>query len=222
MLPIDRKDRNPCRLPLFREPKRISTRFANSFRYIDRIGQSWPIFDYGSDFHRRSLHPAPNAGGPCRSLLRDHAGAWARRAGRVPQPQRLAVERRPRAAYRPVAADGVAADLHAGATRLSQARRQGTLPARARYSGRRLSGAVGAKSPATGASPDARFRRLHRRHGFHRDAVRARLHLCRNAAHHRRRDAFAGCRLCQFAGAYRRRPRAAVAVHQGRARRLCG
>src|SRR6202008_189116 len=46
MLPTDRKDRNPCRLPSFEaKPKRISTRFANSFQYIDRVPNFGQTFD---------------------------------------------------------------------------------------------------------------------------------------------------------------------------------
>ena len=171
---------------------------------------------HGLDIPPEPIRPVPaeSRGGPQRSVVCDHAGARARCAGRVPQQHRLAVERRSRRQHRPVAADGVAADAHAGAARLSQARRQGTLPARARHPGCGLSRAVAAESPATGAALDARLRGLHRRHGIHRDAVRPRLHLCRDAAHHRCRAAYARRRLYRHDGDHRGRPRAAVAVHR--------
>src|SRR5450631_3420479 len=107
---------------------------------------------YGCSFARYfSAIPAR----PDRPVVFDHAGAWARRARGLPQRQRLAVERRPRSQHGPVAADGVAADLHAGATRLSQARRQGAFRTRPRHFGRGLSGTIGPKSPAVGPALDA-------------------------------------------------------------------
>src|SRR5216683_7529525 len=122
----------------------------------------WSLFRNDSGLLPRSLpgFPGQARDGAGRSVVCDDAGAWARCAGRVPQLWRLAIERGPRIAYGLVQADGVAADLHASAARLSQARRQGPVRARARHSRCGLSGAVGAESSAVGASLDARLRRL--------------------------------------------------------------
>ena len=163
------------------------------FRYIDKYG----IFDrysaHGHDFSdKRAPNPPADHSDPSFATTLAH-GLDVLAAFR--NQQRRALERRTRRAHRPVAADGVAADLHAGAARLSQARRQGPLRTRARRARNRLSAAVGDQGAADGASPDARLRGLRRRHGFDRDAVRARLHLCRDAAHHRRGAASARRRL---------------------------
>ncbi|KAH2841567.1 hypothetical protein KXW36_000931, partial [Aspergillus fumigatus] len=68
--------------------------------------------------------------------------------------------------------------------------------------------------------PDARFRGLCRRHGVDRDAVRARLYIRGDAAHHRRSPACARCRLHRHAGDDRSRPCPALALHRRRARCL--
>src|ERR1700722_8657698 len=66
---------------------------------------------YGLDFLPGFFDgfPPQNGGRPGRSGVRDHFGAWARCARRLPQQFRPIVECGSRAAYRPVAADGVAA-----------------------------------------------------------------------------------------------------------------
>src|SRR5271169_3787952 len=158
-LPTDRKDRNPWSLP--------ERRHINVYRHelqicfdILTLWNIWSIIRHGFNTIVGLSRGFSTANGDGRSVVCDDVGAWARRARGFPQRQRRPVECRSRIAYRPVAADGVAADLHAGAARLSQARHQGALRTRPRRPSRGLSGAVGAKSPANGTAADARFCRL--------------------------------------------------------------
>src|ERR1700716_50130 len=82
----------------------------------------------------------------------------------------------PAASTGPPAADGVAADIHAGAAWLPQARREGTPRTRPWHTRCGLPRSVSSESPANGEAPDARLRGLCGRHRLHSDAVRARLH----------------------------------------------
>src|SRR5712671_7560157 len=84
---------------------------------------------------------------PKRSFVRDNLGAWARPAGGVPRRKRRTVQCRSRTTHRAITADRVAVDLHAGATRLSQARRQRALSTRPRRARNGLSITGGAESP---------------------------------------------------------------------------